>query len=417
MGERWTGAAERVRASQLASDALVRDLQSLLAEAVRGLRDVTGLESAVAWALRESGQPYVAAASFVGPPPLAPDPASFALAAALGAATDLTRRRLPEELRALARAHRCAALAPVQASGGRVLAVLCLGPAPPAAADRGRIRVGGGLEPVVLGALDAAAARLQGPLSAALALGRLRQVDTDVCRLDRLAALGSLTAEIAHEIRNPLVSVKTFLQLVRQRACEPESLEQFAAVVGDELRRMERLLDSLIAHGAPAETAEGPAALTAVLNSLAELVRQRARAGGVELEVGVPLRLPTVAIGEDRLRQVVLNLALNAIDATPAGGTVRLRGRAAGGAVELLVSDEGPGIAEELRDAVFEPFFSARRDRPGGLGLAITRRIVTEAGGEIAVSAGAGGGAEFRVRLPATRVAASFAPATPPLRD
>ncbi|MEE8476235.1 MAG: ATP-binding protein, partial [Myxococcota bacterium] len=109
---------------------------------------------------------------------------------------------------------------------------------------------------------------------------------------------------------------------------------------------------------------------------------------------------PRAAVSEDRLRQVVLNLALNAIDATPTGGAVLLRGRAAGSSLELIVADQGPGISPDLRSRVFEPFFTSRSDRPGGLGLAISRRIAEEAGGSIQIADGATGGAEFRVLLP-----------------
>ncbi|MFB3118299.1 MAG: ATP-binding protein, partial [Myxococcota bacterium] len=102
---------------------------------------------------------------------------------------------------------------------------------------------------------------------------------------------------------------------------------------------------------------------------------------------------------EDRLRQVLLNLLLNAIDATFPGGRVVLSAKRLGDSVELIVSDEGPGVPFELRSEIFEPFFSTRPDNAGGLGLAITRRIIQDAGGEIWVSDRDAGGAEFAVRL------------------
>ena len=110
-----------------------------------------------------------------------------------------------------------------------------------------------------------------------------------------------------------------------------------------------------------------------------------------------------VAISEDRLRQVVLNLALNALDVSPKGGVVRLSARELAEGVEVRVRDQGPGIAEELRDTLFEPFVSTRRDGPGGLGLAISRRIIEQAGGEIAVRDHPDGGAEFTILLPSQR--------------
>jgi signal transduction histidine kinase len=115
----------------------------------------------------------------------------------------------------------------------------------------------------------------------------------------------------------------------------------------------------------------------------------------------VPAALAASAIAEDALRQVLLNLVLNALDATPRGGDVRLLARGLGRAVEIAVEDRGPGVPRALRRRVFEPFFSTRTDRPGGLGLAIARRLVEEAGGTIAITDRPEGGSRFRVRLPA----------------
>ncbi len=123
---------------------------------------------------------------------------------------------------------------------------------------------------------------------------------------------------------------------------------------------------------------------------------------GVHLACQAAKTLPTVALAPDRLRQVVLNLAINAIDATPEGGVVRLEARASDRGVLVVVSDRGPGIPEDLRSRVFEPFFSGRNDRPGGLGLAISRRIAEEAGGTLEARDATGGGAAFHLDLPAS---------------
>jgi signal transduction histidine kinase len=374
---------------------VLSDLRGLLSGAVERLREVTGSESAVAWARREDGRPYLAAAAFSGQPPVPPDEAAFRAAATLRGATELGEAGLPAALRDLAERHGCRAAAPVAARHGEPTAVLLLGGARGPGSDPVR--------PRALAALDAAAQRLAGPLEAALAFGRLRKLDDEVCRLDRLAALGSLCAEIAHEVRNPLVSVKTFLQLLPERRDEPEFLTRFFEVVTDEVRRMERLLDLVIEYGLPRDgrRSAASASLAAVLDAVGDLLRHHAQARGVTLTSEAEADLPAVAVSPDGLRQVVLNLALNAIDATPREGTVRLQGRAVERSVELVVADEGPGIPETLRARVFEPFFSGHSDRPGGLGLAITRRIVEETGGSIAVANRASRGAEFRLRFPA----------------
>jgi signal transduction histidine kinase len=258
------------------------------------------------------------------------------------------------------------------------------------------------VRPRTLAALAAAARRLEAPAEGAAALARLFHLDEGVRRLDRLAALGDLVAEIVHEVRNPLVSVKTFLQLLPERMDEPDFRTHFLDVVNGELRRIERLLDVVLDHARPralapegSSTAVGP-----VLDSVARLLAHRALERGVELRAESPPDLPGVGLSDDGLRQVTLNLALNAIDVTRPGGVVRLRAQAVPEGVEVLVEDEGPGVPAALRERVFEPFFSTKNERPGGLGLAICRRIVEEAGGRIALADRLGGGAAFRFTLP-----------------
>jgi signal transduction histidine kinase len=167
---------------------------------------------------------------------------------------------------------------------------------------------------------------------------------------------------------------------------------------------MERLLDVIIVHARPdGETADHrPADVSAAIDANLALLDHRARKRNVRLESKIPGDLPAVALGEDPLRQVLLNLLLNAIDATFPGGRVLLSAKSVGESVELIVSDEGPGVPTELQSEIFEPFFSTRSDSAGGLGLSITRRIVQDAGGEIRVSDRDSGGAEFAVRLAAS---------------
>lgn len=222
-------------------------------------------------------------------------------------------------------------------------------------------------------------------------------------RLDRLAGVGLLAAEAAHEVRNALTAVKTLLQLLPARGGDPELRGPFLALAGEEVGRIERLLDALIeqARGGAREAEETPACdAAAAVEAVARLVARRASERGLQLAVELAPALPPPAIGGDALRQVLLNLALNAIEATPAGGDLRMAARALGPAVELSVEDRGPGVPPALRRRVFEPWFSTRGERAGGLGLSIARRLVEEAGGTIAIGDRPEGGARVRVRLP-----------------
>jgi signal transduction histidine kinase len=365
--------------------AALRDLQRLLAETTQRLRAASDCHCAAAWALRPDGRPYLASADFHGEPPVEPDEEAFAALGALPTATQLSAADSAPELLALGRRLRCDAAAAVRCEPGGALAVLVLA---------------GDIRPRTLAMLEAAAHRLEGPLAAALALGRLEQLDESVRRLDRLAALGSLAAEIAHEVRNPLVTLQTFLALLPERREDPEFLDRYLEVVTGELRRMDRLLDRIVetarpvAAGDPLRTPIGP-----TLEAVGELLRQRAVSHNVELLLESHTS-ERVALGEDALRQVLLNLVQNALDATPPGGHVSAHASLREGEAWIQVRDQGPGIPPALRERIFEPFFTTRSDRPGGLGLAITRHIVEEAGGAIEVDAAPGGGSELRVRLP-----------------
>jgi signal transduction histidine kinase len=382
----WVAGARRASLSSL-RDTTTRDLQTLLSAAVQRVQEISEATAVVAWTLRETGEPYVAAAAFSGDPPVTPDVADFRSVAKL---PGVARLDGSSDLIAIAGRHRFSVAVPISCETGEAVAVLLLGPETP--------------RPRALGQLKREAHRLQTPIATALAVARIERADRDVHQLNRLASLGALSTEIAHEIRNPLVSMKTFLQLLPERWGDPEFSNSYFALVGDELRRMERLLDVIIQHARPdGQTADHrPADVSAAIDANLALLDHRARKREVRLESMIPGDLPAVTLGEDPLRQVLLNLLLNAIDATFPGGRVVLSAKRVGDSVDIIVSDEGPGVPTELRSAIFDPYFSTRSDNAGGLGLSIAQRIVQDAGGEIRVTDRDTGGAEFAVRLAAS---------------
>jgi signal transduction histidine kinase len=384
--DRWI-AGDRRAAPRTSGGDTTRDLQTLLSAAVQRVQEISEATAVVAWTLRPNGDPYVAAATFSGDPPINPDAADFRSTSTLPGVTRLDRSA---DLIAIGQRHRLSVAVPIASEVGDAVAVLLLGPQTP--------------RPRILGQLKREAHRLQAPIATALAIARVERLDRDVHQLNRLAALGALSTEIAHEIRNPLVSMKTFLQLLPERWGDPEFSSSFLALVSDELRRMERLLDVVIEYARPggATADHRPADVSAAIDVNLALLDHRARKREVQLESKIPDDLPAVALSEDRLRQVLLNLLLNAIDVTLPGGRVVLSAKRVGDSVDIIVSDQGPGVPAELRSAIFEPFFSTRTDNAGGLGLTITQRIIRDAGGEIRVADRDAGGAEFSVRLAAS---------------
>jgi signal transduction histidine kinase len=136
------------------------------------------------------------------------------------------------------------------------------------------------------------------------------------------------------------------------------------------------------------------------LDPVAQLAAFRASDRGVTLDVEGADRALTCIIAPDALRQVLLNLVLNAIDATPFGGRVLLRAARLDASARITVDDDGPGVPPALRTRLFEPFYTTKGDRPGGLGLAVCHRLVSQAGGSMTVEDADGGGARFVVTLP-----------------
>jgi signal transduction histidine kinase len=267
-------------------------------------------------------------------------------------------------------------------------------------------KVGRPLRPRTIAVLGEVAAKLKKTLSTSLALERMGRLDGAIQQLDRLAALGGLVSEIVHEIRNPLVSVKTFLQLLPERLDDPEFHQGFRGVVEDEVGRLERMLEDLLRHARPAPTnapVEPEARIPEAIATTLQLLTYRCRERGVELVKDIREELPALGLPEDALRQLLLNLLLNATEVTPRDGQIRIYADwspESANHVELRIEDDGPGLDPALANNVFEPFWTTRQESPGGLGLAICKRIVDEAGGQIEVESEPTGGACFRIVLP-----------------
>jgi two-component system sensor histidine kinase PilS (NtrC family) len=251
-------------------------------------------------------------------------------------------------------------------------------------------------------------------------------MEEDLRRSERLAAVGQLSAAIAHEVRNPLAAISGSIQVLKRAAPQGEGGEvshRLMDIVVRETDRLNRLITDFLLYARP-----GPPRLesVAVRSCVAELIEmlEASPAPGVELEVEVPEGLG-VRADPSQLRQVLWNLVLNACQAMPQGGPLRIRAAArrdgppqeppAGDRngqeepkdawVEISVRDQGGGIPREAMDQLFQPFFTTK-PRGTGLGLATVHRIVQEHGGSIRVESEAGRGTTFFVRLPAAEVAA-----------
>ncbi|MBS2023778.1 MAG: response regulator [Deltaproteobacteria bacterium] len=221
---------------------------------------------------------------------------------------------------------------------------------------------------------------------------------------EKLAAVGTMTAGLSHEIRNPLNGAALQLTVLERRVrklpadSQPGLLEPLL-LVRDEIRRLEHLVQDFLQFARPVELRAGAVPLHEVAAAVTQLLGGDAERRQVTLSCAVPETLPRVWGDGEKLRQVLMNLTLNAFEATPAGGQVRIQAHAASTEVELTVDDSGPGIPAEVQEHLFEPFFTTKA-AGSGLGLSIVHAIVAQHGGVIHCERGPLGGARFRVTLP-----------------
>lgn len=232
----------------------------------------------------------------------------------------------------------------------------------------------------------------------------LRESREQVSRASRLSSIGMLAAGLAHEIRNPLVAVKTFLDLLPQRLDDREFLTHFRDLSQSELRRVMNLLTDLLALGKSTTVEYRSVEVVPTLEPVLRLMESSARKRGVTLVVRAGAALPPVWADADRLKQILLNLVLNAIEVSPQGGEVTVEIRSVRQGVLLEVTDHGPGIPAEHLENIFNPFFTTK-ETGTGLGLALVHQMVVEHGGQIGVDSTPGRGSVFRVTLPAAPAA------------
>ncbi|MGD0946661.1 MAG: ATP-binding protein [Candidatus Binatia bacterium] len=232
----------------------------------------------------------------------------------------------------------------------------------------------------------------------------LKKSQDIIRRADRLSALGTLAAGIAHEIRNPLVSIQTFFQLAPERLHDHEFSTTFLNTTAGEVNRIANLITELLSFARSPTAAFGPLDLNAAVERVVTLLEPEAKNRKLTLTRGLAPALPLVCADGDQIKQVLINLILNAIQATEPGGAVSISSRTVrnGNAdlVQLEVRDTGAGIAPEHLEEIFNPFFTTKA-KGTGLGLPIAHQIVTEHAGSITVESREGWGTTVFVNLPA----------------
>jgi two-component system sensor histidine kinase HydH len=230
---------------------------------------------------------------------------------------------------------------------------------------------------------------------------KLQQTEREVRRAERLAAVGQLAAGVAHEIRNPLTSALLLIETGRKDPAAGGLTDEDLDLIEQELHRIEKSLQVFLDYARPPRLERAPCDLAAVARDALALARGRVEQQGVAVRFDAPPDGCPLTADPEQLRQVALNLILNALDALPRGGTltVAVRCGADGRTAELSVADTGTGIAPDILPRLFEPFATGK-ETGLGLGLVVSKRIVEDHGGTITGTNQPDGGARFVVRLP-----------------
>jgi signal transduction histidine kinase len=230
-------------------------------------------------------------------------------------------------------------------------------------------------------------------------------------RTDRLKSLETIAGGFAHEIRNPLTSIKTFIQLAPERKDDPDFIREFSRIVLDDVYRIERLIEEILDYARYMEPKLTEEDVNDIVSSCLYFIEVKADSRGIKIEKELVSDLPRVMLDRQQIKQVFLNLFLNALDAmSERGGVLRVRTRPlakAGGRlwVQIETEDTGHGIPAANLEHIFDPFFTTKHEsgehEGTGLGLTIVHQIIEEHHGEIQVRSVPGSGTTFLVNLPA----------------
>jgi signal transduction histidine kinase len=219
---------------------------------------------------------------------------------------------------------------------------------------------------------------------------------------EKMAALGLLAAGVAHEIGNPLTAVSSIAQLLHHRTTD-ESVRKQTALILTQIDRISRIVREMTDFARPRPSEVALTDLNELLRGALQLARYDRRTKEIRVETDLAMDLPSLALVQDQIFQVLFNLILNAIDAMPSGGTLTLRSRAgtADRAVVIEVEDTGTGIPQDHLGRIFEPFFTTKRPGAGtGLGLSLSYGMMQSIGGRIEVRSTEGKGSLFRAVFP-----------------
>ena len=228
------------------------------------------------------------------------------------------------------------------------------------------------------------------------------RLERQLANQERLAALGQMAATVAHEIKNPLSSIKSIAQVMSEDDRLSEDYARDLQLIVGETNRLSQSVTQLLSFARRENPSELPCRISELLSSVTELLRAEAEGRGIVVELSIAADEELNGVAASAVRDALSNLLLNAVQATPHGGHIEVQAAVRPGQAMITVRDGGPGVAPEIRKRIWEPFFTTKQ-RGTGLGLAIVRKRMEEAGGSARLAPTQNGqGARFELRVPVT---------------
>lgn len=229
--------------------------------------------------------------------------------------------------------------------------------------------------------------------------GELQRSFDELRRADRLSALGELAAGLAHEIRNPLGSIEGALQIMRREGVQSETKEEFGTLAQKEIDRLKGLVLDFLEFARPQQPHQEATDINELFKAVQRLSSESAKMASVSIRVKTADDLPFVSLDPEQMKQVLLNLVLNAVQAMPQGGEILLSALKRDDVIVVEVKDQGVGVDPSHLERIFDPFFTTRA-KGTGLGLSIAYRIVSQHGGHISAVRNPDRGMTFTITLP-----------------
>lgn len=230
-------------------------------------------------------------------------------------------------------------------------------------------------------------------------LKKMQKMQEELRKLDRLSALGQLAAEVAHEVKNPLGIIKNSAQILEGNPLSEARKKEIISFIIEEAERINRVIDNFLQFARPPKMKKEKTNIIEVLDKTIRLISDTLTKDNIELVKDYTDSIPLIRVDPSQLQQLFLNLTLNAIEAMPKGGKLKISTQLENREIGIIFSDTGCGVPSELQKKIFEPFYTTR-EHGTGLGLAIVHKIVESYGGRITLESKVGKGSAFKILLP-----------------